>query len=469
MGVSLAVRRRSAAPLFATPPQGRPPSDQAHPHIEKPAIADVRHLSLAPGRRLRTRVAGVFVFLPLLARLRFDLLVHKAQYPGSPMVPASSALLSLLSLKLLDKERKSHISDFDFDEALGLFAGLNILPKKSYATDYCYRTLRQHQQRLLAGWISGLAPLLCPQAQTFAADFHPIPYRGDPTGLDNHYLAKRSKAGPSVLTFFAHEQESRLLCYANANLTREDQAGELRRFVAFWHDLTGQDPHWLYFDSKLVPYAELSRLNQRGIHFVTIRRRGSAILRRLRTLSCGWQSAVIDTPKRCHQRIRYLDETLHLRGYQGPIRQLAVEGLGREQPTLSLSNDFEATARDLIIRYAARNRVEDSLGISINFFHLDCLASEVRLNGDLDVTLTVVAHGCYRWLAHHLHGFEHAAPKQLYRKFVETAGVLEVRSDRLVVSFDKRSHNPILREAALDKDCPPIPWLGNLPLTFAFP
>jgi len=71
----------------------------------------------------------VFLFLPLLARLRFDRLVSQAGYPGSRMVPAVSALLSLLALKLLDKERRSHISDFDFDEALGLFAGLNVLPK----------------------------------------------------------------------------------------------------------------------------------------------------------------------------------------------------------------------------------------------------------------------------------------------------------------------------------------------------
>jgi hypothetical protein len=35
------------------------------------------------------------------------------------------------------------------------------------------------------------------------------------------------------------------------------------------------------------------------------------------------------------------------------------------------------------------------LGISVNFFHLDCLASEVRLNVDLDVALTVLANGCY--------------------------------------------------------------------------
>jgi hypothetical protein len=174
---------------------------------------------------LRTRVAGIFLFLPLLAQVRFDRLVAQADYPGSRMVPATSALLSLLALKLLDKERRSHISDFHFDEALGLFAGLHILPKTTFATDYSYRTQREHQHRLLAGWLTHLAPLLLPEASTFCLDFHPIPSRGDPTGLDTHYITQRGHAGTSVLTFFAHEPDRRVLCYANANLTRADQPG----------------------------------------------------------------------------------------------------------------------------------------------------------------------------------------------------------------------------------------------------
>ena len=96
--------------------------------------------------RLKTRLAGLFLFLPLLAKLGFHKLVQKADYPGSRMVPADAALLSLLTLKLVDKERRSHIDDFNFEEALGLFAGLNVLPKKSFATDYSYRTQRKHQQ-----------------------------------------------------------------------------------------------------------------------------------------------------------------------------------------------------------------------------------------------------------------------------------------------------------------------------------
>jgi hypothetical protein len=433
-------------------------------------VANVEALSLEPGRRLKVREAGLFLFLPLLARLRFDRLVGAANYPGSKMVPAVNALLSLLVLKLLDKERRSHIDDFNCDEALGLWAGLNILPKKSFATDYSYRTQRQNQEQLLRGWVRRLSPILFPNAEAFALDFHAIPYRGDEAELENHYLPTRGKAGPSILTFFAHEQKSRVLCYANANLTRADQAGEVLQFVRFWHGVTGRNPQWLYFDSRLTTYAELAQLTQQEISFVTIRRRDGGLLRRLSTLpENAWQKAVIDIPKRRHQAIQYVDDRVTLPHYPGDARQIAVRGLGRPQPTLFLSNNFQLPARELILNYARRNGIEDALGSSVDFFHLDCLASEVRLNVDLDAVLTVLAHGCYRWLAHQLYGFGQAKPKRVYRKFVDTPGWVEIGDRReIVVYFDRHAHNPILREAQLDKDCPPIPWLGNRRLQLVY-
>ena len=92
-------------------------------------------MSWDPGKR-RTRLAGLYLFLPLLARLRLDQLVPAAGYQGTDLVPANAAWLCLLALKLLDKERKSHADDFSLDEALGLFAGLNLLPKKSFFSEY---------------------------------------------------------------------------------------------------------------------------------------------------------------------------------------------------------------------------------------------------------------------------------------------------------------------------------------------
>ena len=423
------------------------------------------------GRRICTRHAGLFLFLPLLAQLQFDKLVQRADYPGSKMIPAATALLSLLTLKLIDKERLSHIDDFNYDEALGLFAGLNILPKKSFATDYSYRTTREHQVHLLENWIKNLAPILFQDANSFSLDFHAIGHRGEETDLDNHFQPMRGKAGPSVLAFFAMEQKSKVFCYSNANLTRADQSCQVIRFIEFWRNVMGRNPQWLYFDSKLTTYEELSHINALGdVWFATIRRRGTSIMRRINSVpkTC-WQQAYIDIPKRRHQRINYLDERVLLAKYEGEIRQVVVSGLGREQPTLFLTNNFEITPRELVTNYARRNGIEDALGSSVNFFHLDCLSSEVRLNVDLDAVLTVLANGCYRWLASKLHGFDNSKPKSIYRKFVETSGTVEIAPGRrILVHLDRRAHNPILREAQLDQGSPKIPWLANYKLEFIY-
>ncbi len=256
-------------------------------------------------------------------------------------------------------------------------------------------------------------PLLLPEATEFSLDFHPIPYRGEEAVLENNYIPCRGEATQSVQSFFALEHKNHVFCYANANLTHAEQSAEVLRFVEFWHQLTGRDPEWLYFDSRLTTHAELSRLNERGVRFVTIRRRGSSVVDRLASQPpAAWTAAVIDIPKRRNNHIRYLEESVRLSNYDGVARQIAVTGLGRERMTLFLTNDFEIRPRGLIMNYARRNGIEDGLGTNVNFFHLDCLSSEVRLNVDLDVTLTVIANGCYRWLARQLKGFELAKPKQ---------------------------------------------------------
>ena len=402
--------------------------------------------------------------------MKFDSLALKAGYPGTKMVPADAALLSLLALKLLRKERLCHIDDFNVDEGLGLFAGLNVLPKKSFATDYSYRTQRHMQETLLGSWIKKLSPILLPEAKSFSLDFHPIPCRGDEAVLENHYIPCRGQACPSVQTFFAQEHEKQVFCYANANLTRDEQTKEVIRFVDYWKGLTGQYPEWLYFDSKLTTYSELSELNSRGIYFVTIRRRGSALLKRLeQTPKSEWKSASIDIPKRRNKRIQYLDEMVQLGEYEGALRQVSVTGLGRERPTLFLTNSPDTAPREFITNYARRNGIEDGIGTNVDFFHMDNLSSEVRLNVDLDVTLTVIANSCYSWLASKLKGFDQAKPKQLSRKFVETSGEIEVRPNRtLLVTLDRRCHNPILKEAALDKDSCRIPWLNGYRVEFDF-
>src|SRR5262249_117899 len=77
--------------------------------------------------------------------------------------------------------------------------------------------------------------------------------------------------------------------------------------------------------------------------------------------------------------------------YPRPIRQLAVTGLGHDQPTLLITNRPGFPARQLISSYARRMNIEQRLAEAIQSFGLDALAGAVPLNIDLDVVLSVLA------------------------------------------------------------------------------
>ncbi|MCX5757633.1 MAG: hypothetical protein NTU83_03830 [Candidatus Hydrogenedentes bacterium] len=434
-----------------------------------PVVADARAIQLEEGRTLYSRVAGVFLFVALLLQAGFADWIAQARMAGTKMIPAVSYALSLLALKLLDKERKSHITDWNFDEVLGLFAGLNVPPKSTAATDYAYRLVDGAPSRLLAQWIRATYPILCPEgAHAFALDFHTIAHRGEDTGLENHYVPMRGKAVPSVLACFARAIDSPMLGYAHADIVRDEQDQMPLRFVKYWKDLTGLQPDWLYFDSRFTTYPVLDQLREREIHFITIRRRGAQLVGKLLARPAHeWTPAVIDTSQRRHQHIRYLDDAVKLSGYTGLCRQVAAD-FRRETPTLFLTNNKDVSGRDIITRYIARNAIENELGINVNFFHMDCLASEVRLNVHADVVMTVLANGCYRWLSQRLKGCAGMEPKQLYRKFVETGGHIAIQGENLVVTFDRRAHNPVIAQAQLDQNAKPIPWLQNKRLRFVF-
>ena len=159
-----------------------------------PDVADVRVLSLDDGRRFPTKVAGLFLFLPMLLDLDLPAAVATAGLPGSEQIPPLQALLALLVPKLLGKRRVSHISDLCHDEGAGLFAGLNVLPKITYATDYSYKTERAMTERLIAAVIAK-TPLGDPPL-SFNLDFHAIPFRGDEPDLENHWVPDAEPGPP---------------------------------------------------------------------------------------------------------------------------------------------------------------------------------------------------------------------------------------------------------------------------------
>jgi hypothetical protein len=177
----------------------------------------------------------------------------------------------------------------------------------------------------------------------------------------------------------------------------------------------------LPFDSRATTYAGLSQLTQRGVGSITIRRRGSGMLARVSRLPAARRRRCqITQAKGKRRQIAYIEEQVELDGYEGALRQLIMTGLGHESPTFLLTNDRPRpqTARDVIQTYASRSHVENHLGEQITFFHLDCLCSEVRLNVDFDLTLTVLADLLYRGLAERLKGFAQAGPSKVIRKWL---------------------------------------------------
>jgi hypothetical protein len=97
-------------------------------------VADVRQLDLDP-RSFHTQFGGLFLFLPILAAIPLDRILRNAGFPGSEMIPPGCALRSLLALKLFGTARHGHVMSAVLDQGLALFAGLNVVPKRSFLTE----------------------------------------------------------------------------------------------------------------------------------------------------------------------------------------------------------------------------------------------------------------------------------------------------------------------------------------------
>jgi transposase len=440
-------------------------ADEERPPGTRPTVADVadvQQLDLQP-RTLHTKFGGLFLFLPLLATLPFDRLIRQAGLPGSAMIPAPHALRSLLALKLFGNARHSHVMSYVLDEGLALFAGLNVIPKRSFLTEYSCRLEPACYATLLRRCFDALSHAGLPRGHSFDLDFHTIPFHGTDALVENHYVSKRSRQQKGVLAFLAHDADTRVFCYAQADLRKEEQADAILQFVAFWKKRTGQVPEELIFDSKLTTYTNLNRLNQQGVQFITLRRRSPALLRTVaNTPDSAWRRLQLAGVSRLYKTPRILDRQITLRDYHKPLRQLIVTDLGHEEPTILLTNQLRRSATTLIERYAQRMLVENHIADGIDFFHMDALSSAVALKTNCDLLLTLLASSLYRLLGLRLgDGYETAKARHLFRDFVDATATIRLTKTEVVVRFQKRAHNPLLLAAGFHQTDVPVPWLGR--------
>jgi transposase len=443
---------------FAKLPRRR---EDERPTVIRPEVAevaDVRQLDWEDFENFETEGSALFVFMPLLVEWGLDRWVRRAGLPGSKMIPALQSVLSMLALKLVGTERLSHVMDVCCDPGFALFAGINVLPKTTAISTYSYRVTREMTASLLESYIKTLKRLKLP-GKSFTLDFHAIPHRGEEAVLEKHYVSRRSRREQAVLAFLAQDNDSRVLCYANATVRKDRAAEEILEFVEFWQRTRGTPPPHLVFDSQLTTYAVLEHLCARGILFITLRRRGPALMRRLKELpAAAWKKMKLHGVSRRYRNVRSTEMSIVLRGLSQPLRQIAVCDLGHEEPTLFLTNDTNIKAVDLVERYVHRMLIENGIAENIDFFHLDALSSAIAMQVDLDLMLTLVANGLYRQLARRLKGFEAAPPKQIFRRFLNTPARVSVSKHEVHVSIRRCAHHPLLLAGGSLDATPHVPW-----------
>lgn len=474
MGISISINAISVLLRdegFARLPRRR---DEERPPVIKPEvapIANVQELDLSP-RAFRTDMAGLFIFVPLMREINMAQIAADASLPGTKMIPAEQALRSALALKLVGIERKRHVMRYVHDQGLAIFAGLNTIPKRSYMAGYSSSISSRENIKLMQAWFEYVEGAGLRRGDSIDLDYHSVPANSEKELLEKHYLTRRSRSQKGILVFLARDAQQRVLCYANANISKKKKADEILRFVDFWKKQRGNVPKELVFDSQLTTQKNLRKLTDQAVSFITLRRRSKKMLARIYgTPASAWRRVRLSSLARKYRTPKVIEEKIYLRGYgkDKQLRQIIITDLGHEEPTILITNNFKTSPAKLITRYAQRMIIENAIAEAIDFFHIDALSSMVGMKVDFDLQITLMASSLYRLFAEKLHEqYLRANARTIFDTLLNVGGKIVVEEQRVTVTLDKRVHNPFIMASRLVDEPTPMPWFGNKMLFIQF-
>jgi Transposase DDE domain len=403
------------------------------------------------GKSYRTIDGGIFYFLPLIVKLKIHKIVVESGFPETSVLSNINSFFSILALKLMDKERLSHTHALSFDAGLGLFAGLNVLPKNGCISSYSYNVTREMNikfLKLLAKNVNSIIKF----SGDINLDFTAIPHWGDKSVLEKNWSGIRRKALKSVLAVLAQDSETGILCYGNAEVVKESSKLEVLSFIDFWRDSKLGDLKCLIFDSKFTTLENLRKIDKDNIKFITIRERHEELVNEFKSKKKKkWKKVTLDNVKRKYRDLLVNDTKIIINLYDKTkkIRQIVIKNHGREEPTFILTNEFNLTAKQIVTKYARRWLVEKGISEAISFFHLNLLSSSIVIKVDFDLTMTILAHTLYKLLANQLLGFENKTARSLYIDFVHNGADIEIKKKEIHVKMLKKSHNPIIMSSEI--------------------
>jgi len=419
------------------------------------------------GQHFVCESAGAFLFAPFLEKFQVPDLVSSAGLPGSKVIPAVSYFLSFLALKLIGTERYAHMGDHAFDPGLGMFAGLNVLPKCTAMSVYSYSLDEVHILKLQQAFVKKAAHLGLYDGSIINLDFHTIPHYGEESVLQEHWAGAKGKRMKGALTLFAQDASSKLILYTAADIMKEEANEQVMNVLSFWKKVRKGVASTFVFDSKFTTYEHLSQLNIQGIRFITLRRRGKKLIEKLDELS-PWKKIHIP-----HDKRKYPDPYIHesfvaLKGYEGQLRQIIIRGNGREEPAFLITNDRTALAELVVSDYARRWRAENVISEAVKFFNLNALSSPILVKVHFDVLTTMIADTLYSMLAQKLRGFEQCDAQKIYRHFVRGKADVKITGGEVQVTYPRKAHNPILRDVPWQRLPQTISWLDGAKLKLKF-
>jgi hypothetical protein len=413
--------------------------------------------------------AGILMFLGLIKRYKIDAVINKSDYPETSIIDKTASILSFLALKLSNRRRYSSDDTWCMDRGMGLFAGLNVLPKTAWYTSYSDRVTGEMNRRFLKQlhrvWMK--AGLL---EDTSNLDFTTIPYWGDDSHLENNWSGKRGKALSSILAVLAHDPDTGLIDYGNANILQKDESAVVLEFLDFYHSSNTKKDNglrYIVFDSRFTNYENLKNLDQAGIKFITIRRRGKQMLNRISDLPAqGWEKVRVECAGNKQRTLRVYDEQVFLKGYDQDIRQITITGNGKIKPAVIITNDFDLTIEKIIRKYARRWLVEKSISEQIDFFHLNMVSSSMVIKVDFDLTMSILANNLYRLLALELERYSNLSIQSLYDKFVLNGADIIIDEKAITIQLKKKRNLPLILEVMQKFSRQKYSWLNNMSVIF---
>ncbi|MCL1912992.1 MAG: hypothetical protein FWG10_03695 [Eubacteriaceae bacterium] len=415
--------------------------------------------------RFSTQIAGLMLFAPIIKEYGIDALIQNSPYPGMGQISNVSAILSFLALKLGGIAHFAADDSWCMDKGMGLFAGLNALPATAWLNTYASQIDRDMNIEFLKalknalnfeGMFTGIVSLC----------YTAVPYWSNNAG------SWPARSLSSVNSLYVYDPTSGLGCYADTTVkSRNSKVDALCEFIEFCSATPGHhsiQSGCFEFNGRFTTYSNLDKMDKQGLTFITLQRKSKMLREKIaRVPEFSWKPFTLHMAGGQDKVLSVYENETTLKGCDAVLRQVAVTWDGKGMPDVIVTNNFEMDLSELIKRYSEKWLNESELGEQLDFFHLNRINSELSIDVDFDLTMTMLANNLYRLLAMKTVGNSNDSAKALFGKLIDNAGEISIGNNQVEVKMRRKKALPYALDYAQTTTGLTYPWLNGSSLVFS--